>query len=876
MPASGATDPVKSGSSNSLMSMIELPDVIQSVGQQRRSGVLIVTSGRKERRFHFTAGMLCGLTTPGPGTLYHGILWCRLASARDLASWGVSAVKPSSDLALATRLIEQGRLSSDAIRDAIDCSIEEALTEVLGWSDIQFRFDLNPAPDPWADHQRELGISLPPHALLMEAVRRQDEQRRITREAPKNWDLLLRQPVFVESLPDHAAAFLQAWRDDRPVGAIAELACLPPWRVHMAYDWLLGAGVLRLADANELIIAGDRCRRQGQLRSAEGFYRRSIELGGGGGRVLLALGELAEQRRDHGRAALDYLQAAEELQVSDPSNAVLALRNAVRLGEDKITPLKQLLDIYRRMEEHEECIDILFQLAGHHEERDEIEASMAAVREAQQYGADPIRCSQVMAALALLIDNTAEALLHLEVVARTAGDQGQHDAVMTARRQMLRLAPQRGDIVYAQAKDLMATGERSETVSIIKNLFAQAEPELTEEIDIALHELLAELCPDEETHHAWLIQAYHQREDRAGVAKQLEMMLQVQQQEENLEAQADTLQRLIELGGQPHQHLRHLALVQDQRGLHREAARHWRACIRELRAAGDINGALHTGRDALTEHGNDPSLHALLADIANRSGQTETAERHFRRALLLARGSNDLELARSLLSELISIRPNDVILRRDLAEVAIETASEDRDHLLDDCINVAMRSHDLGLAIDASRQRIRLGSGDHFAVRIGLIELLRRTGRGQEELQEGQGLIEAMVEDGALDRALEAVQRLVASHPQNPDLLIQMAELHEALGDTANAVRFFRHAVPLLQREERPDRAREIIGELLRLTGANPEIARAGQMIADGVIVNWQSIREHLALASKQRIADQTEDSTAAGSTAFRRVASGT
>ncbi len=850
------------GSSSSLLSMIELPDVVQAIGQGRRSGALVVGNGKDVHRLFFDQGCVCAVVSDAPGSLYHGLVWTRIAPPQQFVRWGVKNAATMADLNLAQRLLKEGHIAQDAIRDAVDCCIEEAFTDILGWSDVSFNFQMDAEVSGWAAFQRDLGTRLAPNALLMESMRRQDELRRIDREMPRTWDMLVREGGFVEQLPQHAAAFLAAWRAERPVGAIIELSCLPPWQVKQALDWLMGADVLRMADGNELVVAADNARRNGQPRNAEGLYRRAVELGAGGGRVFQSLAELAQRRGDSERAARDYLRAAGEFEVTNPASAVLALRSALPLTENKEEPLRLLLGIYQRLEEQEECIDTLFQLAQYHEERDELDKSMVAVREAQQQGADPIRCSQVLAALAMLLQNEEEALVNLEVVVRLASGTDRAGEAMSARHQILLIQPGRCAIALEYARYLVANKDSDGAAETLANALEASERESTEQMEVEMRELLARLRPEDQANHAWLIKAYQSREDRAGASKQLEMMLQVQEQEGNHAGMAETLERMLQLGGDQQATLRRLARVQSVLERDRQARVSWIGCVRAARKAGDLVGARAACEEGLGLYSHDSDLHAMLADIANRQGQFDLAENHFRRAIFLARGAGDLAAAAELLGDLISLRPNDVVARRDLADVALDRGDPQSDHVLDEFIRFAVQAADIGLAIDGARKRVRHAERSDFAPRHELVELLRRAGRAQEELKEGQALVDDLVAANEYDQALSLVQSLVASHDQNADLLIQLASLYEALDDASNAVRFLRYAVPLLQREERTDRALEVLDDLGRMTADNPEIARARQLVEQGVMVNWAAIRGERALASKQRLVDSTGSGT--------------
>ena len=70
----------------------------------------------------------------------------------------------------------------------------------------------------------------------MEALRRQDELRRLIKLIPGRWDLLKRlAKPLPDDLTDDQRAVIRAWREGRPAGAVIELAGMPPWQARQAW-----------------------------------------------------------------------------------------------------------------------------------------------------------------------------------------------------------------------------------------------------------------------------------------------------------------------------------------------------------------------------------------------------------------------------------------------------------------------------------------------------------------------------------------------------------------------------------------------------------------------------------------------------------------
>lgn len=858
------------------LTVIELPDLLQSLGQSGRTGVLEVRCGNRSTRIHLEGGQIVALVTRGP-VLLAALRWLGLASVETLVAAGIDGPDRLRDHELAERLRATGVIPDDALRDAVDIHIEEGFTDLLGWTGVGFEFHTEVDPDPWADLQRELGTAVAPGGLLMEGLRRVDEYRRIADIVPSTWDLLIRQPGHSDAIERDAPAeqLLAAWREGRPAGAVLQLSNLPPWQAAVRIAGLIEEGVFRVAEGQELVLQADRCRTSGQYRTAEGLYRRALERGAVAGRVYQALAELTERRGDDRQAAADYLSAATGVADTQPADAVLAFRSCLRLGGDRETSLRGLLEIYQRLGETDDACDVLFDLATCYEEQDRLDEAMTAVRAAQRHGADAIRCLQVLAALALLADDTAEAVVHLEQVIRAAAEaDGRHDDLKAAQRQLLLLEPGRCELALRYARSLHAGGDRTEALKVLRRALDAEDVYATEEVLVTLREFLGELDPDDTGNHEALARAYAAREDRAGASSHLLALARSQEESGQYAALVDTLEQVLDLGGTDAETLVWLARRRRDLGRDTAAIDAWRrACATGLEA-GDLDRTRRWAEEAVAQYPAAVALRELLAAVANRTADGAAAESAYRAAAALALGADDRARARRLLQQAHALCPEDLVLRAQLTELVAEDADADADAVIGEFVHFLVRGENLGLALEWTRRRVEHAPAPALAARSELIELLRRTGRSQEELAVGRALFSDLCEAGEYEPALELLQRLVASHSRNADLVLQLAELYEALGNEAEAVRFYRHATTLFQQEDRSDEAIACLDHLDRLVGGDPEVARAREYLGDGQGINWSAIRQERAVASKQRLEDDTR--SVRGSTSRRMARVGT
>src|SRR3954468_3787214 len=85
-------------------------------------------------------------------------------------------------------------------------------------------------------------------------------------------------------------------------------------------------------------------------------------------------------------------------------------------------------------------------------------------------------------------------------------------------------------------------------------------------------------------------------------------------------------------------------------------------------------------------------LRIRLAHVSNRQGDSDIAETHFRAAGRIARGVGNLPVAQKMLANVRNLRPDDLFVRIELAELAVEQGDETIDDMLRDLVHVAVRS----------------------------------------------------------------------------------------------------------------------------------------------------------------------------------------
>ncbi len=841
--------------------LIDLPSLVQNITSQRRDGVMTVRMGKEERFLRFSAGNLVALSGVPASTFAKALVWAEVMSPDQLSACLATLGKNFRPEHLAQTVLSRNLAQKDGLLDALDCYVEEAFSEVIGWSNtVKVSFTSEAPSDPWGELQMSLGLSINTGSLLLESLRRQDELKAIAQFVPDPWDVLVLDGTreVPGDLPTDAVRILHGWREGMIAVSLFERSLLAPFRATTALAHLRRIGLVRPATSTELVVHADSAHAHGRHREAYGLYRRALSLGVDSARIHLHLGELAERFGENEAAGESYLSAG--VQLTDTSSAVIALRNALRLGSNREAPLTHLLAIYTQLDEKEDAVNILMELAALFEERGDLDQAAKAVRQAQELGADPVASSMILARLAAAEGDPEQAALQLELAAHAAQYAGRNEDAVGAWRQLLGIVPQRCEYARECAELLAGLGREQEGIDILRtNLKHQdaAASAAHEDALVAIYELLARLAPGDTAAHDWLAEAYERRRDREGATQQLRHIATAQERAGNLGALASTLERIVELGGNQSDVLTQLAKVRSRLGQDTAAGSAWVAAA----DAAIILGALKDAR-ALVAAGIEAApnylpLRVRQAQVASREGDQSAAAAAFRAGADLALGSGQLDAARTLLVQLRRLRPDDLIVRMQLAEVAEQLKDPETERFQRDVVRCAVRGNNQGIGLQFARRRVAFVGQPGFEARAELVELLRRSGDHAGEMTNGRELLEQLLEHAEFEKATELLQRLVASNPRNPDLVLQLADLHAAIDDLRQAGRYYRHAVCLLQVDNRLPEAHKALDQLAELVVGDAAIPLARTALEKAQVVDWEAIRSSLAQDQRRRLADE-------------------
>ncbi len=822
----------------------------------RRSAVLQIRHNDDERRLHFVTGQLVAVGGTPRGLFSRAVCWSRVVTPAVVSEAAKSLGGDPTPAQLANHMRARGELQPEALAEALALCVDEDIGSILSWPAPSFDIMADVPADPWVDFQRQSGLSLSAPALLLEALRRQDERSQLGELIPEAWDVLRREQSSAGPAGEDQELVLERCGGAATCRDLLTHPLLPPHRSMRALVELRRAGLLRVVTANELAALGEQARDQGRPGDAYGILERAVALGHDGARIREMLANLAEQAGNRPAAAAHCLAAVQFLQT--PQMMVQALKFALRLGAEPEGPLTQLVTLNLTLGDDRATLEALLALVRLYENRGDRTRAMEALGEAQGLGADKVVTGMMMARLAAAAGDVAQAALQYEQAARLATELKRVDESIQAWAALIQLKPERLEPARACAELLVGAGRGDEAAKVLRTALTKATG-APEEVQLAAWELLGKLAPGDGAVHDWLAKAYAKRRDRDGATKQLRLIADRQEKEGDDLALVDTLERIVVLGGEDIDLLRRLGDAHDRLGRADASIDAWSRAVDLATEAGRLEAAKIVVDEALARVPWSAGLRSRAAENALRQGNRVVAQIELRRAADLASGSGDAAQAKELLLRLCAVRPDDLVARLRMVELLHEQGDPEEAAAVQDALRLAIRRADFGSAVELARRRIQGAPDDdhRFKARGELIELLRRAGDAAGERAAARELLDQLLEAGEVERAVDLLSRQFAAHPRDPDIALQLAEVTAGLGDERMAARCYRHAVQLLQAEGRIKDARNALDQLAQVSDDDILILAARRRLDSGEAVEWDQIRTALEHDQRKGLVDK-------------------
>lgn len=341
---------------------LPLADVFQSIHQNGMSGALAIRDGRGERLVAFEAGLVkCCVLPEG--------------QARNLAEELVRRGMVESDVVRPSRFFRRNLKKTLQKRNVLDSSefesfarqvvlervydcflLEEGSFEFLESYD-QSRFD---------EDELAAGLKIGANEILMEAMRRVDEWKRIRRSIPSFREVYVATREASEDDPELVQGIL-ALTASGNMDLEGVIDALPQHRFRCTemVMQLVNEGALRVATAPEYTDLGKAAEAKGDLETAANHYARGLFYERGNQELNQRLIGILE-RQGKRQFAADELKrfAGVLLEQGQRDKAVQLYGRAAELAASDPLPLERLLDLQVEGKEREAALKTAERLVG--------------------------------------------------------------------------------------------------------------------------------------------------------------------------------------------------------------------------------------------------------------------------------------------------------------------------------------------------------------------------------------------------------------------------------------------------------------------------------------------------------------------------------
>jgi hypothetical protein len=171
-------------------STMPFADLLQWLGDSRRSGTLSVTLEFEERLIRFDEGVISAYGTDDPMARDIGRLCLERCLIKEQALVDALTAQAESHMPLADVLVARGVVDAEALDRAVRKHVEETVISLFLWPEGRFVFveahQVPPDLAQWMPPEYELADPLDTREILMEGMRRLDEWTRIVQILPSD------------------------------------------------------------------------------------------------------------------------------------------------------------------------------------------------------------------------------------------------------------------------------------------------------------------------------------------------------------------------------------------------------------------------------------------------------------------------------------------------------------------------------------------------------------------------------------------------------------------------------------------------------------------------------------------------------------------
>lgn len=320
---------------------LALPEVLQTLNRIKATGVLRLAAAEGGRDVVFNEGELIGIAFRR-GEERQALLRRLILDGRLDAATAAQISHSGRESQIVARLIEQGAVEQDIVRDAVQRQAEEELQSLFTWDFADFVFhDAGPEAEEingLVEAARGEGLNFNINSLLMESARRQDEWERVKIAIPDGGLVLGpregQEAALQQAAAEYPASAVIPLVDAvRSVDDVVKDSVATRLDVYASLAQLMEQGLVVPLTRDDIIYHADFLASKNDLLRASSLYRRALAARPSDQETARKLADCLAKLGDAPEAAACYAQLAiGSLNADDPAGAVAHARRAVQMA----------------------------------------------------------------------------------------------------------------------------------------------------------------------------------------------------------------------------------------------------------------------------------------------------------------------------------------------------------------------------------------------------------------------------------------------------------------------------------------------------------------------------------------------------------------
>jgi tetratricopeptide (TPR) repeat protein len=714
------------------LNILDLPNIFQSLADNRRTGTLKVKAGTQEKSVYFKDGAVQMVHTPLKSTIL-GEALIKTKSITEETLLRAIEQQRKTQKRLGETLIDMGAITEAQLVAALTFQISEEVCELFTWENLHCEFiPGEPLPGSLSLDAYTSQISLNAGALMMEAARRIDEWELIKRSLPSMQDVLVLQKKLSAKFKGTLRHELVKWVDGlRDVEEICDRARMSKFNALKTIRDLFEEKFLRAKTAAELVSAARAVQKKGgprdqNLRKIIKLYERAEQLGVKNPKLSLWLAKAYERLNESMESATRYRSLGTRfLESGNLVEAAGSLKKIVEMNPDDLESHERLIDTYLKMEALDQAVGETLDLIDKYIAAGKAGHALAFANVVRAHVKEEPNLIEAIAQLNLEGGDNIQALIEYENAAEIMLAHEDYTRAIAVYEKMLDIDNENIDAHFKLAGALTKIGETNRAVKCYQTLAdtltssGVLEDSINWQFLINVYENIVAIEPTNMLAREWLVGAYIPKDNREKVMENLAGLLEVLDGAGNHERKIPSLQKVIGYLPEDYQVRKHLSNAFRDAGQTEEAASEFAELALLATEKGDYDVGLEAYKEVLKIDPYDVETIAGIGKIYEIAGRYPEAGAQYKKAAVLYRHAERNSRAVKFFKKAAEVDRdlNGALL--EAADVARQqgNAAEAQD-LLQQFITLSVKSKNFGMAKHACTLLLSLKANDAWARRV--------------------------------------------------------------------------------------------------------------------------------------------------------------